>query len=399
LIPIYRNNKLEDVYWTFGYSKVIDESGNPAGVLVICNETTEKVNSYNQLESARNELAFIIEAAELATWDLDPETYRYVGNNRMKSWFGMSPDEEIDLERALQVIKKGDRQRVTEAIQKALSQGSDGNYNLIYSIINPLNNIERIVKAKGKAIFDAGGKPKRFSGILQDVTEEFQVQQRKDEFISIASHELKTPLTSLYASLQLMERFINAGTKPDILYSLVNKATKNLNKLLHLMDDLMNVTKIQQGQLALNKVWFNPAELINNCCEHIRLEGFYELVLSGDKNLMVFADSRQIEQVIANLVNNAVKYAPQSRRIELTIEKRQNEVEISVRDFGIGIDPEKIPHLFDRYYRVDSSGLQSSGFGLGLYICSEIISRHGGKIGVESELNKGSKFWFTIPVE
>ena len=99
------------------------------------------------------------------------------------------------------------------------------------------------------------------------------------------------------------------------------------------------------------------------------------------------------------MVNNAVKYAPQSKRIELNIEKLQNEIKISVRDFGIGIDPEKIPHLFDRYYRVESSGLQSSGLGLGLYICSEIISRHGGKIGVESELTKGSEFWLIIPVE
>ncbi len=397
LIPIYRNHKLEDVYWTFGYSKVIDESGKPAGVLVICNETTEKVNSYNQLESAKDELAFIIDAADLGTWDLDPITYKLIGNDRMKSWIGMPPDEEIDLEKLLQFIKEEDRRRVSEAIQKALSEGSDGTLNIIYSIVDPLNQIERIVKAKGKAMFDFTGKPKRFSGILQDVTEEFQVQRRKDEFISIASHELKTPLTSLYASLQLMERYIKAGTNSDMLGLLAGKATKNLNKLLHLMDDLMNVTKIQEGQLALNKTWFNPSELINNCCEYIRLDGFYELVLSGDKDVMIFADSRQIEQVIANLVNNAVKYAPQSRRIELNIEKLEHEVKISVRDFGIGIDKEKIPHLFERYYRVDSSGLQISGFGLGLYICSEIISRHGGKIGVESELNQGSKFWFTIP--
>ncbi len=399
LIPIYRNNRLEDVYWTFGYSKVIDESGKPAGILVICNETTEKVKSYSEVESAKNELAFIIESAELGTWDLDPVTNKFVGNDRMKSFIGLRAEEEMDLEKVLGAVRKEDLQKVKGAIQKALSHGSDGNFDVVYGIINPVNKVERIVKAKGKAIFDAEGNPERFSGILQDVTEESQVQQRKDEFISIASHELKTPLTSLNASLQLLERFIKAGTNTNLLLTLANKATKSLNKLLHLMEDLMNVAKIQQGQLALNKSWFNPADLINNCCEYIRLEGSYELVLKGDENLMVFADSRQIEQVIANLVNNAVKYAPQSKRIELNIEKLQNEIKISVRDFGIGIDPEKIPHLFDRYYRVESSGLQSSGLGLGLYICSEIISRHGGKIGVESELTKGSKFWFIIPIE
>lgn len=398
LIPIYRNNKLEDVYWTFSYSKVIDESGKPAGVLVICNETTSKVNAYKQVQTAMDELEFTIEAAELGTWDLNPQTNKFITNARIRSWFGLAPEEEFDLEKALKNIIEEDRQKVEDAIARAIAKGSDGHYDIVYSIKNPLNNSKKIVKAKGKAIFDKEGKAIRFSGIIQDVTEENQVQQRKDEFISIASHELKTPLTSLSASIQLMQRFIQTGSNPNMLLTLVIKADKNLKKLIHLMDDLMNVTKIQQGQLHLNKTFFNPAELIKDCCEHISIGNSHQIIITGDMKLKVYADSRQIEQVITNFVNNAVKYAPQSKRIEVHISKVQNNLKVSVRDFGIGIDPEKIPHLFDRYYRVDSSGIQFSGLGLGLYICAEIINRHGGKIGVDSILNKGSTFWFTIPI-
>ena len=179
----------------------------------------------------------------------------------------------------------------------------------------------------------------------------------------------------------------------------LNKASNNLNKLLTLIDDLMNVTKIQQGQISLNKTRFKLAELFNDCCEHIRLEDTHEFIISGDKELMICADYGRIDQIMVNLINNAVKYAPWSNKIELNIHHNDTSVKVSVNDFGVGISAEKLPYLFDRYYRVDASGLQYSGLGLGLYICSEIIKKHGGEIGAESIVGAGSKFWFTIPIK
>lgn len=160
----------------------------------------------------------------------------------------------------------------------------------------------------------------------------------------------------------------------------------------------MNVTKIQQGKMALNKTWFNLAELFNDCCEHISLENTHEFIIIGNKELMIYADYGRIDQVMVNLVNNAVKYAPGSNKIELDIDHNELNVKVSVIDFGAGIIPEKIPYLFHRYYRVESSGLQYSGLGLGLYICAEIIKKHGGEIGADSIVGVGSKFWFTIPI-
>jgi len=399
LIPIYRNGKLEDVYWTFGYSKVSDETGNPAGVLVVCNETTDQVRSFNTIKEAKDELEFAVEAADLGTWDLDPLTNRFIGNNRLKEWFGLPPENEIDLSRAIAVMAEEDRERVTAAIQKAMERGSDGNYNIIYNIINQNDDSRRVVEATGKARFDADGNAYRFSGILQDVTEEFLLQQRKDEFISVASHELKTPITTLNASMQILQRLVKTNAPAEKIALFVDKASNNLNKLMRLLDDLLNVTKIQQGQLALNKTMFNLAELVRDSCEYVQMNGEHEFEVRGAGELMVFGDYRRLDQVIVNLLNNAVKYSPFSKKVEITITHDDYNATVSVRDYGIGINPQKLPHLFDRYYRVDALGHQFSGLGLGLYICSEIINRHNGTIGVDSELGQGSNFWFTIPLD
>lgn len=399
LIPMYRNNKLEDVYWTFSYSRVMDDTGKAAGMLAISNETTAQVQAFNELQDAKKELEFAIESAELGTWELSPKTNHVIGNHRLKSWFGVDSQSEVYLKDVLGVIIEEDRPKVIEAIQKALEKGSDGNYSIVYTIQNPKDNIRRIVAAKGKALFDNEGNATRFSGILEDVTEDYQLQLRKDEFISVASHELKTPITSISASMQILQKLTKTENLPDIVSSFINKASNNLNKLVHLLDDLLNVTKIQQGQLALNKTRFNLVELIKDCCEHLHTGGSHEFVINGADFLMVDADYRRIDQVMVNLLNNAVKYSPQAKKVEISVVVDEKNATVSVRDFGIGINPDKLPHLFDRYYRVDALGHQFSGLGLGLYISSEIISRHGGKIGADSTLGDGSIFWFTIPIE
>ena len=130
-----------------------------------------------------------------------------------------------------------------------------------------------------------------------------------------------------------------------------------------------------------------------------QLSGDYSITINGDNEIAVFADKHRIEQVIVNLLNNAVKYSPKSKRIDIFIKQEADAVQVAIQDFGIGIPLEKQAHLFDRYYRVDYSGNQYSGLGLGLYISSEIVKKHEGTIGVKSRPGEGSTFWFTLPVE
>nr|WP_283769988.1 ATP-binding protein [Mucilaginibacter sp. Bleaf8] len=234
-------------------------------------------------------------------------------------------------------------------------------------------------------------------GTFMDVTNRRKAMQQKDEFISVASHELRTPITSLKASLQLLERMKDSPSSA-MLPRLIEQSNKSLNKVSVLVNDLLNATKLTEGQVSLKKDKFRLSDLLENCCHHIRMDGNYEILCQGDNSLIVEADRDKIDQVLDNLVNNAVKYAPASKHISIQYYKDGDMVKVSVADKGPGIPPEKLPHLFERYYRVDSGGHQYSGLGLGLYICSEIIKRHGGQIGVHSAAGNGTTFWFTLPL-
>lgn len=234
--------------------------------------------------------------------------------------------------------------------------------------------------------------------IIEDITEKHQLRLQKEEFISVASHELKTPLTSLKAVLQLLNRKVkNEPVITDKHINLAQSAVTYTSKLSNLVADLLNSTKIEQGQLTLNRSRFRLSEILNECCNHIFLDEKYYLTCQGNLLLDVFADQQKIEQVVVNLINNAVKYAPESAEIVVRIEDLEDCAKISVIDRGKGIPAENIPNLFDRYYRINNNGNETSGLGLGLYISAEIIRRHGGEMGVISEPEQGSAFWFTIP--
>ncbi|RFS17019.1 PAS domain S-box protein [Emticicia sp. C21] len=170
LVPIYRNGGIEDVYWTYSYSPVNDDFNKPTGVFVTCVETTQQVETLKKIEVREEQLQFTIDAAKLGTWDLNPVTNKFSGNDRLKNWFALPLEEDIDLPLALSRIIEKDRQKVTEAIQSAMQYESGGNYDTEYTIHNPITNQEITVLAKGKALFDENQVAYRFSGTLQDIT-------------------------------------------------------------------------------------------------------------------------------------------------------------------------------------------------------------------------------------
>lgn len=175
LIPIYRNGKIEDVYWTFSYSPVSNEEGIIAGVLVTCTETTDKVMLLKTAKEREEQLNFTIDAAELGIWDLNPATNRFTGNARLKEWFGLKPENEIELSVALNSIADEDNERVANAIADVLKPENGGHYDIEYNIVNAVTGQKRRVVAKGKALFNAHGQPYKFSGTLQDITDRYNV--------------------------------------------------------------------------------------------------------------------------------------------------------------------------------------------------------------------------------
>jgi two-component system CheB/CheR fusion protein len=220
----------------------------------------------------------------------------------------------------------------------------------------------------------------------------------KDEFMSIASHELKTPITSMKASLQVLERFTKDSDEARKMHPFIFNANKQVNRLTDLVKDLLDVTKIQSGKLQLKKQPFLLNELVKEVVADNAQALPQQYVIENLPDTYVNADSTRIYQVIENFLSNAAKYSSSAGRVVIWSEADDKNVKVCVQDFGAGIPSNKIPYLFDRFYRIEETRYTVQGLGLGLYICKEIIENHGGKIGAESEVGKGSTFWFSLPM-
>ncbi|PBQ33908.1 PAS domain-containing sensor histidine kinase [Sphingobacteriaceae bacterium] len=181
LIPIYRNGRLEDVYWTFSYSLVLDDEGNNKGVLVTCTETTEKVLAHNRLTESNTQLNAAIEASQLATWELNPTTHKFVASRRLKEWFGLPLEGDFAYTDAVNAIPEKDRKKVSDGIAKALTWESGGDYLVEHSIVNNKTGEVRYVRAIGRTIFDEQKQPLRFNGTIQDITESYLAKERTEE--------------------------------------------------------------------------------------------------------------------------------------------------------------------------------------------------------------------------
>ncbi|SFH00492.1 sensor histidine kinase [Pedobacter insulae] len=237
----------------------------------------------------------------------------------------------------------------------------------------------------------------KWVGTCNNIDEQVSEFNRMDEFISVASHELKTPITTLKTAMQLMERLKSSLDQTSRMPNLIEKASRSVERVGVLIDDLLNTQRIKEGQMELKYSVLDLHQFLEELIVDLPVNRDQQLTLNAPKDILFRADAQRLEQVILNFITNASKYAAKSKFIELKAEASETEIKIAVIDTGEGITAEKLPYLFDRYYRADNYGRQYSGLGLGLYISSEIIKRHGGKIGAESTLGKGSIFWFTLP--
>lgn len=389
-VPLVINGIPETFYLDFVYEPMRSD-GVITAIMVLCIDVTDKVVARRKIEDVEERIRLAVEAAETGTFDLDLVNRVMVTSDRFNMIFGF--DRQVSWEMFASVVHPDDRATRQAAHEEAIKNGK-----LFYEArVLHSDGSTHWVRVQGKVYYE-NEEPVRILGTLLDITEFRRLQQQKDDFISIASHELKTPITSLKASLQLLERIKHEPTS-ELMPKLIDQSSRSMQKISALVEDLLNVSRASKTELRLKKTTFVIADLLNACCNHVRIAGKHNLIVQGDTKLKVNADEHGIDQVVVNLVNNAVKYAPDSRDIYLIIKHDGDMAKISVKDGGPGIPPEKIPHLFDRYYRAEPSGFQNAGLGLGLYICSEIVRRHGGSIGAESELGIGSTFWFTLPLE
>lgn len=348
--------------------------------------------AWKQLQESEQRLKMALTYSKLAVWELDLGDRLITRSEGFDQLFGYAQgNKRWDQESLLALFMPEDQLKLKEMLN-AIKPEQDFDFQ---GSIRTAAGIVKWINLQGRAEKTSDGK-ERMLGTLYDITRDKLAEREKDDFISIASHELKTPLTALKGSLQVLERMKHSPTPKLAL--LLDQASRSMNKVTLLVDDLLNASRMSEGQLHLKKTRFNLSQAIDDCCLHVTAAGIYHIITEGVKDLEVEADCERIQRVVVNFVNNAVKYASKSRDIIIRVDQEQEAVKVSVADQGPGIVQEKIPHLFDRFYRTDENGSQYSGLGLGLYISAEIIKKHGGKIGVESLSGKGSTFWFSLPL-
>ena len=561
LVPIYRNGKIEDVWWTFSYSAVYGDDETICGVFVTCTETTQKVLNHEKLVESERRLQLITDALPVLVAYVDIERKYRFNNKTYETWFGRKQDEingksmeELLGEKAYNELKPkvdqvlagnpvhfesrvaykdgGDRYISADYIPHFATDGkvlgfyvavsdiserkqaeqklieSEERFHTLaetlpqlvwmtneqgeleyassrwqeYSGIEPIdaNPWQPIVHpddlgeisrtwassmktgnlyrtevrlrnkagewrwhfAQGEPIRNEKGEIIKWMGAFTDIHDQKTIAEKlenlvaertrelkeknyelqrsidllhsqelkdvqKNNFIAMASHELKTPITSIKGYVQLLltafdnKKQEGKGLSPLLVRSSLISVDKQITRLTRLISELLDLSNIETGTLKLRKDRFSLNELAIETVEDILYTNpTHAINLLHDFRTYVHADKDRIGQVMINFLTNAIKYSPNSDKIDVRIHRTANgEVAFSVKDYGIGIEESEQCKIFDRFYRAKGREEQTyPGFGIGLFIAHEFVQKHGGQMMVQSEKGKGSVFTFTLPI-
>ncbi|KQM76952.1 hypothetical protein ASE74_16900 [Pedobacter sp. Leaf216] len=389
---------LTDGFFIAMYQPLKNDKNEVTRILVIIKDITEQVNFKKELLKAKDILKIAMDASEMGSWNIDIESRKVLLSDRAQQIYELESNN-LGIEEAKALISADDFSALTGGIRYALHHRKA--FNIEYRInINGINTKTKWLRTAGKAYYNEDGKAIYIAGAVLDITEHKQDEIRKNDFIGMVSHELKTPLTALSAYVQLLQ-FKLKDTDNSFTIETLDKINVQLKRMSLMIDGFLNVSLLESGKILLHKTDFDLVDLIKTIAEENRVilpSHFIQVV--GLEEIIVNADREKIGNVINNLISNAAKYSKKESLIAIKCEKQKGEAIISVEDEGIGIKESDIPKLFDRFYRVESISTQTiAGFGVGLYICAEVMERHKGKIWVESKFGQGSTFLFSLPVE
>jgi len=242
-------------------------------------------------------------------------------------------------------------------------------------------------------------RPLQWACFILDISERKALERRKDEFISMASHELKTPITVLTGYAYLIQRRLEKQGMSELVQDLARMQTQ-LNTLTKLVNELLDVSKIQAGRLDYAQETVDLDAVVHEVVELLQqTSATHTIRLSGASHAHILGDRVHLSQVFTNLLTNAIKYSPQAKDVDVQIIKSAETVTVSIRDYGVGIPPAHQGKIFERFYRVqDDYNKAFPGLGMGLYISQQIVERHRGKLWVASEEGQGAIFSVTLPL-
>ncbi len=280
------------------------------------------------------------------------------------------------------------------------------NTELLFQNQEKEKRADELVLANQELVYQNQEKGKRAAElVVANIELEFQevekekraeAEAKKDEFFNMVSHELKTPLTNIKAINQVMEKSFD---KLETNYPFINSAGNSIKRLERLIEDLLDVTKINAGDIDLNIASFNLTEALTQSIATVQqISPKHTILFEKNPAINYVGDQYRIERVLINLLNNAIKFSPDANQVIVKTSIHAGQLIVSVQDFGIGIEKEDISQLFSRFFRVSKTAMNFQGVGLGLYIAAEIIKKHKGSITIESESGKGSTFSFRLPI-
>lgn len=440
LVPIYRNGKIEDVYWTFSYSQIMDEEDNVVGVIVTSMETTEKVQSRQNLQESRDELKFAIETGELGTFDFSPVSGKLSINEQTNAWFGLDIITDIDLSVATDRIHERDRERVNLAITRTFDPNNKIKYDIDYTVVNAKTGEETIVNVKGKVLFNDNNVAFRFNGILQDITiksnynrqleieidnrttelahlnkvligkiEELkQMNEELNSFTYISSHDLQEPLRKIQTFISRIneKEYDNLSKSGKNYFDRLNDSAKRMQSLIN---DLLTYSKTSSSDIEFKPVDLQKVmtEVASELIEKITAT---HAVVQFDNLSTIQGVEFQIYQLFQNLVANALKFSRKNVAPHITISSEivrnvlideqgnHDYYCLKVSDNGIGFDDSYKDRIFDIFQRLHAR-TEYAGTGVGLAIVKKIVDNHGGYIETVSQPGEGATFNIYLPVE
>ncbi|MDB5202929.1 MAG: sensor signal transduction histidine kinase [Ferruginibacter sp.] len=362
------------------------------GIGIIATEvTSQAIINYN-IRASEERFRSLAQTLPQLVWITDALGNPEFASARWKEYTGVETGEEIDWKA---IVHPDDYEQINARWTESLATGK------IYISEVRLKNKEgqyRWHAVRGEAVLNEEKEIEEWVGAFTDIHEQKLQDERKDEFISIASHEMKTPLTSVKGYLQILEHTLAESNEAAVLYA--KKARQAADRLNELIGELLDVSKIRLGKIHYTSTEFDFDEMIDSTVENMQLTSIkHRIVKTGKIAATVTGDKERLQQVVINLLSNAIKYSPGESEIFIQIAQEENKVCVSVRDRGIGIAQQSLDRIFEKYHRVEEHAVHFQGLGIGLFICYEIIARHHGRLWAESEPGKGSTFYFTIPLD
>ena len=388
-----------EVKWISSRGKIFpSENGDLDRMLGVLQDISERKNLEKEIENREIQYKFLADAMPQFIWISDSEGNLNYWNQSVFDFTGKTYDDFVSGDGWMQIVHPDDRMKNIETWENSIKNKT------VFTIEHRFQNKNGDFKwmlSRAVPDFDEYGEVKHWVGTSTDI-DEIKIQEyQKNDFIKMANHELKTPITTIKGYVQLLKK-MRGNSDDQFLNNSLSTIENQVNKLNNLIGDLLDISRMENGNLPLVRRAFSLVKLVTETIEDIKAsEDSHEInfTLNNTEDIEVIADKERITQVLNNLLTNAIKYSPNAKSVNVELSLRKKEAVVCVEDFGIGMNQQELLKIFDRFYRVSGEDEATfPGFGIGLFIVKDILNRHNGNIWVESEKQKGSKFYFSLPL-